>query len=107
MRRRLLLVVVATTSLVVVAFAVPLGTLVRAVARDRALSAAERERERIRHAGVSDRTAQEGQTEKHTAPAAAPAAPSEGPAPFRPPLAEQSGAPAGGDVEPDKKDGEE
>src|ERR687898_626263 len=43
MRRRLLLVVVATTSLVVVAFAVPLGALVRSVARDRALSAAERD----------------------------------------------------------------
>jgi signal transduction histidine kinase len=42
-RRRLLLVVVATTSLVVVAFAVPLGALVRSVARDRALSAAERD----------------------------------------------------------------
>ena len=43
MRRRLLLVVLATTSLVVVAFAVPLGALVRSVARDRALSAAERD----------------------------------------------------------------
>ncbi|HEY6698164.1 MAG TPA: HAMP domain-containing sensor histidine kinase [Acidimicrobiales bacterium] len=43
MRRRLLLVVVATTSLVVVAFAVPLGALVSSVARDRALSAAERD----------------------------------------------------------------
>ena len=43
MRRRLLLVVVATTSLVVVAFAVPLGALVRSVASDRALSAAERD----------------------------------------------------------------
>src|ERR687891_545650 len=43
MRRRLLLVVVATTSLVVVAFAVPLGALVRSVARDRALSAADRD----------------------------------------------------------------
>src|SRR5918995_2641818 len=43
MRRRLLLVVVATTSLVVVAFAVPLGALVRSVARDRALDAAERD----------------------------------------------------------------
>ena len=43
MRRRLLLVVVATTSLVVVAFAVPLGALVRSVAHDRALSAAERD----------------------------------------------------------------
>jgi signal transduction histidine kinase len=42
-RRRLLLVVVATTSLVVVAFAVPLGALVRSVARDRALGAAERD----------------------------------------------------------------
>ena len=43
MRRRLLLVVLATTSLVVVAFAVPLGALVRSVARDRAISAAERD----------------------------------------------------------------
>ena len=75
--------------------------------RREARSAAERERERIRHAGVSDRAAQEGQAEKQTTPAAAPAAPAEGPAPFRPPLAEQSGAPAGGDMEPEKKDGEE
>src|ERR671910_737840 len=43
MRRRLLLVVVATTSLVVVAFAVPLGALIRSVAHDRALAAAERD----------------------------------------------------------------
>src|ERR671911_211331 len=42
-RRRLLLVVVATTSLVVVAFAVPLGALIRSVAHDRALAAAERD----------------------------------------------------------------
>lgn len=43
MRRRLLLVVLATTTLVVVAFAIPLGALVRSVARDRAISAAERD----------------------------------------------------------------
>jgi signal transduction histidine kinase len=42
-RRRLLLVVVATTTLVVVAFAVPLGALVRSVARDRAITNAERD----------------------------------------------------------------
>jgi signal transduction histidine kinase len=42
-RRRLLLVVVATTTLVVIAFAVPLGGLVRSVARDRAVTAAERD----------------------------------------------------------------
>jgi len=75
--------------------------------RREARSAAERERERIRHAGVSDRSVQEGHAETHAAPAAAPAVPPEGPAPFRPPLAEQSGAPAGGDAEPDEKDGEE
>lgn len=43
MRRRLLLVVTATVGLVVVAFAVPLGALVRTVARDRAVSEAERD----------------------------------------------------------------
>lgn len=43
MRRRLLLVVVATTTLVVIAFAIPLGALVRSVARDRAVTAAERD----------------------------------------------------------------
>ena len=43
MRRRLLLVVVATTSLVVVAFAVPLGALIRSVAHDRALATDERD----------------------------------------------------------------
>ena len=43
MRRRLLAVVLATTALVVVAFAIPLGALIRSVARDRAISAAERE----------------------------------------------------------------
>ena len=43
MRRRIVLVVVATTSLVVVAFAIPLGALVQSVARDRAISAAERD----------------------------------------------------------------
>jgi signal transduction histidine kinase len=42
-RRRIVLVVVATTTLVVVAFAVPLGALVRTVARDRAIAAAERD----------------------------------------------------------------
>jgi signal transduction histidine kinase len=42
-RRRLLAVVVATTALVVVAFALPLGALVRSVARDRAITAAERD----------------------------------------------------------------
>lgn len=43
MRRRILLVVVATTSLVVIAFAVPLAGLVREVAHDRAITAAERD----------------------------------------------------------------
>lgn len=43
MRRRLVLVVLATTSLVVVAFAIPLGALVRSVAYDRALAGAERD----------------------------------------------------------------
>lgn len=43
MRRRLLLVTLATTSLVVVAFAVPLAALVRDVARDRAVTDAERD----------------------------------------------------------------
>ncbi|HEX6419873.1 MAG TPA: HAMP domain-containing sensor histidine kinase [Acidimicrobiales bacterium] len=43
MRRRFVLVVLATTSLVVVAFALPLGALVRSVARDRAVAAAERD----------------------------------------------------------------
>jgi signal transduction histidine kinase len=43
MRRRLVLVILATTGLVVVAFAVPLGALVRSVARDRAVAAAERD----------------------------------------------------------------
>jgi signal transduction histidine kinase len=42
-RRRLLLVTLATTSLVVIAFAVPLAALVRDVARDRAVSEAERD----------------------------------------------------------------
>jgi len=42
-RRRLLLVVLAASSLVVVAFAVPLGLLVRTVAEDRAMDAAERD----------------------------------------------------------------
>ncbi len=54
-----------------------------------ARSVAERERERIRHAAVSDRSAQEAAHE----PAAAPVAPPEpegepGTVPFRPPLAE-------------------
>ena len=43
MRRRLVVVVLATTTLVVVAFAIPLGALVRSVARDRAITAAERD----------------------------------------------------------------
>ncbi|HEX4979645.1 MAG TPA: HAMP domain-containing sensor histidine kinase [Acidimicrobiales bacterium] len=43
MRRRLVLVVAATTGLVVVAFAIPLGALVRDVAHDRATTAAERD----------------------------------------------------------------
>jgi signal transduction histidine kinase len=43
MRRRLLVITLATTTLVVVAFAVPLGGLVRSVARDRAISDAERD----------------------------------------------------------------
>ena len=43
MRRRLVLVVAATTTLVMVAFAVPLGALVRDVARDRAIATAERD----------------------------------------------------------------
>ncbi len=43
MRRRIVLVVLATTTLVVVAFAVPLGALVRSVARDRAIATAERD----------------------------------------------------------------
>jgi signal transduction histidine kinase len=42
-RRRIVLVVLATTCLVVVAFAVPLGALVRTAARDRAIAAAERD----------------------------------------------------------------
>jgi signal transduction histidine kinase len=42
-RRRLVLVALATTSLVVVAFAIPLGALVRNVARDRAIATAERD----------------------------------------------------------------
>ncbi len=43
MRRRLLLVTLATTSLVVIAFAIPLGALVRSVGRDRAIAGAERD----------------------------------------------------------------
>ena len=43
MRRRLLVTVIATTTLVVVAFAIPLAGLVRSVARDRAITAAERD----------------------------------------------------------------
>lgn len=43
MRRRLLLVVLAASTLVAVAFAVPLGLLVRTVAEDRAMDAAERD----------------------------------------------------------------
>lgn len=43
MRRRLLVVTLAVTSLLVVAFALPLGLLVREVARDRAITDAERD----------------------------------------------------------------
>ena len=43
MRRRLVLIVAATTLLVVAAFAIPLAALVRDVARDRAIAAAERD----------------------------------------------------------------
>lgn len=43
MRRRLLTVAVASAAIVVVAFALPLAALVRDVARDRAISAAERD----------------------------------------------------------------
>lgn len=43
MRRRLLLVTLAVTTLLVAAFAVPLGLLVRDVARDRAITDAERD----------------------------------------------------------------
>lgn len=43
MRRRLLIVTLAVTSLLIAAFAIPLGLLVRDVARDRALSDAERD----------------------------------------------------------------
>src|SRR5437763_9289200 len=43
MRRRLVAVALATTSLVAVAFAVPLALLARNVARDRGLTAAERD----------------------------------------------------------------
>lgn len=43
MRRRLLLVVLAASTLVVVAFAVPLALLIRDVAEDRAVDAAERD----------------------------------------------------------------
>lgn len=47
MRRRLAVLVVATTSLVLVAFLVPLGYLVRQVAADRAVSAATHEAEQV------------------------------------------------------------
>lgn len=43
MRRRLLLVILAVTTLLVAAFALPLAILVRDVARDRAITAAERD----------------------------------------------------------------
>jgi signal transduction histidine kinase len=43
MRRRLVAVALATTSLVAIAFAIPLALLARNVARDRALTAAERD----------------------------------------------------------------
>jgi len=42
-RRRLLGITIATTALVVIAFAIPLAGLVRSVARDRAVSGAERD----------------------------------------------------------------
>jgi signal transduction histidine kinase len=42
-RRRLLAITIATTALVVIAFALPLAGLVRSVARDRAVSGAERD----------------------------------------------------------------
>ena len=47
MRRRLVLVALATTSMVALAFLVPLGLLVRSVARDRALTEAERHTQRL------------------------------------------------------------
>jgi hypothetical protein len=53
-RRRIVLVVLATTSLVVVAFALPLGALVRSVARDRAVSAAQA-RPAVARAGAGPR----------------------------------------------------
>ena len=43
MRRRLLVIAIASAALVAVAFAVPLGALVRDVTRDRAITAAERD----------------------------------------------------------------
>lgn len=43
MRRQLVVLVVATTSLVLIAFLVPLGYLLREVAEDRAVNAATRE----------------------------------------------------------------
>ena len=43
MRRRLLLVTLAVTTLLVAAFAIPLALLVRDVARDRAITDAERD----------------------------------------------------------------
>ncbi|HSF87572.1 MAG TPA: HAMP domain-containing sensor histidine kinase [Acidimicrobiia bacterium] len=47
MRRRLGLVAVAVASLIVVAFSVPLGVMVRELAKDRALSGAERDAQLI------------------------------------------------------------
>ncbi len=52
MRRRLAVVAVAVTALVVVAFVVPLGLLVRSQARDRALARAQREAQAVA-AGLS------------------------------------------------------
>ena len=67
--------------------------------RKEARSAAERERERIRAATVSDRSAPEGQAEPAAAQAAAPPAPeTQEPPPFRPPLAGRSAPPAADDA---------
>ena len=43
MRSRLILLSVAVTSMVVIAFSIPLGLLIQDLARDRAVSGAERE----------------------------------------------------------------
>ena len=47
MRRRLILLVVAVAGLIVIAFSIPLGLLVRQLATDRALSGAERDAQLI------------------------------------------------------------